>query len=670
MSLWDDFKDSKAARVGAGLLTGGASEAVIGAERLGADDAVKYLARKAEEGAQAFASATLKELRNLKPDSFADVLNLAKIVATGGASWGVNKVEDAFYDMINKWLSPYVQKLGEAMGSAYADGKDATVRAAERIFDKVENKGFRETLQLIARNIAREGYDIVFGYPPCMCEPGCIGPVADALAKNGNPYIKLVGQILKVMYPAIQGTVQGAPKFAHSAPALAMYAGNKDKAGIRLLPQGKLDNKALTALKRILDAVGQGKNFMAGMPKSYGHYKIYLVDHVARGFRGPTVLATDGRDARYYFEHPDKALEVIKKADKIGDITSAVSKYLEYVAIAEELISSVQGYKSKSFDLFEAVKNSDFNFDPKLVKEYVEKGVGAGKDELERRLADADRAVDKFRAQGRSMLTTRAGRGSTASDIIRGLKAYDRLKQDITEKRAQLNTGMHTFAKLAKSGTFAQVHKGTSNLFALLNMDGANLGAISTAEAFMGEWMVAEIGLEARAKWNALATRWLALSAKEQDAWRSKAWNTQERWKKEATEWDKWASMFDERLSQMNFASKLTNQKFEDFAGSAADMFLRGKKSSKVTEKVTTAVGQRMGINNLASTLKAGLTTFKFGLPDQGESLMRGTARVAPPEVQIAEARAGLNTASMTGPWLVAAAIATGATALVLAQRK
>jgi hypothetical protein len=98
-------------------------------------------------------------------------------------------------------------------------------------------------------------------------------------------------------------------------------------------------------------------------------------------------------------------------------------------------------------------------------------------------------------------------------------------------------------------------------------------------------------------------------------------------------------------------------------------MFLRNKKSKKVAEEVTDSVGLRLNIPNLKSQLNAGLTVLKAVLPDQGESLMRGTARLAPPEVQIAEARAGLNTASMTGPLLVAVAIATGATALVLSRR-
>jgi hypothetical protein len=77
-----------------------------------------------------------------------------------------------------------------------------------------------------------------------------------------------------------------------------------------------------------------------------------------------------------------------------------------------------------------------------------------------------------------------------------------------------------------------------------------------------------------------------------------------------------------------------------------------------------------MGIGGLNKRLKAGLAAYKAGLKDQGESLDRGTGRLAPPEVQIAEARAGLNTASITGPLLIAAAIATGATVLVIARKR
>jgi hypothetical protein len=212
----------------------------------------------------------------------------------------------------------------------------------------------------------------------------------------------------------------------------------------------------------------------------------------------------------------------------------------------------------------------------------------------------------------------------------------------------------------------------SSVALALKNQSGVSgLGAVSTAEAFMGEWMVAEMGLEARAKWNALAEQWLGLTAAQQDSWKSESKNSVPRWQKDATEWDEWAGIFSKSaMAEMNLAAKMVGQSFEGFADSAYDMFLRGKKSAGTADKVAAAVGHRLGVGGLNKRLKAGMDAFKATLPDQGESLDRGTGRLAPPEVQIAEARAGLNTASITGPLLIAAAIATGATALVIARRR
>jgi hypothetical protein len=666
MGWWTKLKRSKGARIVTGIATGGASEIVIRVDDLG-----NYGARfsdAAQEGANAFSRIVLRELKELKPDSFADALNIVKILATGGASWGIDKAEGAFYDLLSRWIAPHLQELGKRMGHAYANGEQAVVSAAASAFDGIDNKKFRETMQLIARNVAREGYHLVFGYPPCVCERGCIKPVADALAKNGNPYVKIVGQVLKIVYPIVQGTVNDVPKFAHISQALYMYAGSKSASGIPLLPKAKFDKKALKVVKRIVDEMGKGKEFLSGMPTSHELYQRYLVDIVARGYRGPVVMGvTNGYDARYYFENPDQALKVIKSADKIGDVTKVVGKYLEYVAAAEELIQNAKEFKSKSFDMYEAVKNKDFDFDPKMIKEYADKGVGAAVDEAEKRLKDADTFLDAATDKSMRALKNRMTAGRSYRGVLRGINAFKEAKQDVAAARSKFRSG--SFFRLGSSSMRSKLR--SSVALALKNQSGVSGLGTTTPEEFMGEWMVAEMGLEARAKWNALAEQWLGLTAAQQDSWKSESKNSVPRWQKDATEWDEWAKIFSESaMAEMNLAAKMVGQSFEGFADSAYDMFLRGKKSAGTADKVAEAVGHRMGIGGLNKRLKAGLAAYRASLKDQGESLDRGTGRLAPPEVQIAEARAGLNTASITGPLLIAAAIATGATALVIARRR
>ena len=182
------------------IATGGASEAVRAIP--GTDDFMDELDNAWETGWDSFTDAiedTVKGIKNI--DDVGDVMNLVKIVATGGGSLLADSGIDALQAAIAGLLDPYIQKLGELIGEGYSDAK---THVRDKVFKGINSWNTTKTLKKLAKEFFDVLWDIVLGTPMCMCEQGCSKPVTDALKKNGNAYVKLIGQIFEIVYPIVQ----------------------------------------------------------------------------------------------------------------------------------------------------------------------------------------------------------------------------------------------------------------------------------------------------------------------------------------------------------------------------------------------------------------------------------------------------------------------------------
>ena len=93
-------------------------------------------------------------------------------------------------------------EIAEAMGEGYGEMYNRVMDRLERKLEKkIDNKVFRK----IIYEFVKVNWDLLYGYPPCVCEQGCISIVADTLADNGNPYVKAIGKVLQFLWPILQG---------------------------------------------------------------------------------------------------------------------------------------------------------------------------------------------------------------------------------------------------------------------------------------------------------------------------------------------------------------------------------------------------------------------------------------------------------------------------------
>lgn len=548
-------------RGAAAVATGGASEIAINKDLR---DKLKKASSKSWDAFAKSVKDAVKGLKNIK--DIQDVMNIVKLAATGGLSLVGDASMNAINEFLFELLDPLLNKIATTIGSSYANGKAAVVRGVKKAF-----KNSTEVVRKIVLEVVQAAYDLVLGFPLCMCEEGCIKPIATILAKVSNPYVKIVGQIMKVLYPIIQG--QNASLYASSS-AVAFYSGSKHGKGIDLIPKPKLPEDLERTVGRVLDAIDS--DYAMGMPMSYLRYRGWIVDKVARGYRGPRVVG-GVHDARYYFENPEEALSVLADADKLSGIWDSVKKYVKFVDRALQ-------YGQKAYDLYEAAKRQDFSFDPRSweaedLKEYV---------------ASSAESLEKFAGKAKEALSsgslTRWGKKKVASNIT---------KMTNVESKAKAFKKSKPQMKILPTLT----SKGGSSIHEKLLKAGA-LGAVSKALAVAGEWQAAELGLTARAQWCEMATKWLDMSEKDRQAWTTYTSG----WREKAIDYPAWKKLLekDQNLNEMILAKQLHEVPAEQFAAFAAYSKQKKTGATKVIKDVANARGLSLGISDLYRTILEG----------------------------------------------------------------
>jgi hypothetical protein len=232
--------------------------------------------------------------------------------------------------------------------------------------------------------------------------------------------------------------------------------------GIDLLPNAKLDSKALKTVMKIVSYIDEdaGKNMKFGMPQSYAVYKPWLIDEVARGEKGPRVMGIPGtHNARYYFDHPDEAVRVLEKASVLSTTIGYVTQYIEW-------LDTVLDYAGKAVDVYEAVQSGDYSAETGI--EWLEEQGNKQKEKLQSKVEEAPLKLQTYGDK----------------KVAEFKQTPDRLKQQVTTTVAN---------------PFRSIGLGSLE----------HIGVVDIASATMGEWMPAEIGLAARQKWNTLALIWL-----------------------------------------------------------------------------------------------------------------------------------------------------------------
>lgn len=473
-------------RITAAILTGGVSEAGHAAggnidewldeveDRLedGAKAVGDVLDEAAEESWSVFEKTWTKVVERFSTfDDWKDLLDFQTVmdslltVGTFGVHDVVNEGLNALNDKLYELITPWIARLGEAIAEGYAHSR---AKIKEGIEVWLDNWDAPKVVIKIVQEVVAGIYDVLLGYPPCVCEQGCIAPIAKALKDNGCPYVKIVGQVLSVIWPICQGRGDFNLNFPEVATCMYMYAGTTDpkEPGLQLLPAANLNKDSLKVVMKIVEQISSSasKNMKFGMPQSYGVYKQYLVDEIARGKQGPTWLGqSSGRSARYYMEHPDEAVAVLEDSNIVNDVIGWVTQYIEW-------LNTVAAYGKKALDTYDAVKSG--NYDLEITQEDLGKLLEQGEAELKKKAeAELQRGVDKVN------------------------KKVDDAVADV--KNAFKVPGFSGFGGLP-----------------------SGFAGVSKAEAFMGEWMLAELGLAAREKYNVMVQ--LYVHELESAGWRTK----------------------------------------------------------------------------------------------------------------------------------------------------
>jgi len=653
--FWGDFfKDPK--RVAAAVATGGASEAVRGVSKT----AYNKLADAFSKGWDSFTDQVKDVLRSFKDiNSIRDALNIVKVAASGGISLMADAGFEALNDMIYDLLGPYLRRMGQAVGQTYVKGREAVKDAVRRAMDDTN-----KTVRKIAVYVVEALYDLALGYPPCVLEEGCIAPVSKGLSNSGVPYVKIVGEVLKVIYPIVQGTAYKSPE---TSQALFAYAGTKGSPGAQLLPSAKLPGNFAKTLQNVLEAFDE--DYAMGFPQSFERYKPWLVDMVARGYRGPEVL-TGRHDARWYFDRPKQAHAVLKKANKLSNMLEWADKYLGYLERAWAI-------GKRAYDVYEAVDLEDLSFDP---KEWESEDLG---DYLNKKATEIKEWAGQWGDYAKDYAKT------AAEDFVESKR--NQLRKELFQAQ-QVATSLKTRAEsiassfgdaedqeLSEESVLDFAKQGRSAL--RLAFKAGNLGAVDVATATLVEWQPALLGLLARAKWNEMALEWMKLEPKQRESWKR---NPQAVWKRKATNYGAWFKEFDTpKMRRMEVAFKAYDLGFQAAAGSYLSSVWRGVQSADVFKRVVDTQGHRVGLRNMHQAVLAMSTAIKIATKQaqiaarvvmgmRNLQLDKPAAKsVVPMPILEAEKRAGLDRKSAwTGPLVALGAAGAAATVAVAVTRR
>ena len=531
-------------------------------------DLRKRIKKAAGRGWSSFTDAVKNSLRAFtEVKDWRDVLDIAKVVLSAGASVAQDTIIVGIQEAMMELLDPYMSDMTTAMGKKYGKGRRAIRNATKQA---VKNVGGNQTVQKIAGEFTDAVYDLIFGLPMCMLEKACIQPVATALSKVDVPYVKAIGEALKVIYPILQGNHGGYADEPQSCVALGMYAGGE----VPLLPNAKLPPGAGKFVKNVLDVLDEKAEWAVGMPTAFNRFEPYLVDMVARGAKGPYVYGSTENRAKVYMKKPWTAEKVIKKANNVSGFLDTVDRYLRKINRYVEM-------GKQAYDVYQAIDSSDMSFD---LEEWnaedlsdvlsdkvndVQSWATKEAQNYQRRAMDAIQNIDKIAER----LATR--------QIEKYKKIVMATVTDAQSSISRTQTSLSNFQDPAKRNSFiidarsaagqaAVKAQADAEAKAQRSMDSVsklgqsvkgrifvpskfNFGATGTAESFMGEWMIAQIGLAARARYNDMAQQWLESTPAERSKWKKAPAS---RWKEQAIDYPAWHQKFknSDKMKRMQIA--------------------------------------------------------------------------------------------------------------------
>jgi hypothetical protein len=493
------------------------------------------------------------------------------------------------------------------MGKNYGKGRRGLRKAAQKL---VRNMGGNDVAEKIIGEFTDATWDLLLGLPMCMLEKACIQPVATALSKVEVPYVKAIGEALKVIYPIIQGNYGGYADEPQSSQALYMYASGE----VPLLPNAKLPPNAAKTVKNILEAMDEKADWSIAMPTAFNRFSPYLIDLVARGQQGPYVYGSSDMRAKKYMAKPWAAEKVIKNANKIGGLLDEVDRYLKKINRYVEM-------GRKAYDIYSAIDSEDFSFDmeewnaadlkallgdkvselqswaTKEAESYQQRALNAlqNADKIAQRMAE--RKFNKYKnIVVNASKSTQTGISNIQQSVKSGAFVVDvRTRAGKAAMKAQADLEARTARSTAAATNQAKALKG--KLFVPPRF---NLGATGAAESFMGEWMIAHIGLAARERYNYMAQLWLESTPAERAKWKDAP---AKRWKEQAIDYPEWHKKFKKsvKMRKMVMAQAAHKMPMSKLALLLQVAEATGNSAViPVLKEVVNSRGQYAGIANLA----------------------------------------------------------------------
>lgn len=437
----------------------------------------------------AFEATVVKSIKSFKVNSVQDALSVIKTVATGGAAPLADGGVAALNDFVFSKLMPYARYIAEGFGGCIGTGRSYV---GEHVEQYLKDRGANAAVARLGKEFALANYDLITGYPPCMCEEGCISNVSKGLKEAGG-IPGIIGMILWYLWPIMQGRPSKDIKIdmPGASPCLYWYA-----TGGQFLLNAQLGESGTKAVGSVLKYVNEdaGKKFADGMPQSFSAYEKYLVDLVARGYNGPEAMGGKGRNARYYFERPAEAAKVIADSQLISNLVDKVAKYVSWISTAVEV-------GGKVYDLYESQGSGDF--DPAsidaadvmaLAGRFVDKG---------RNLVES--AADKYARELKDKLDL----GGIADAYAQLFAAKKKLEKAAKQKRAFRESVPKISQNVLAANAQHMLKAGS-----IVKLAGLNFGAVD-AQAVMSEWQPAQIGLAARQRWNHMVWAWAHMTEAE-----------------------------------------------------------------------------------------------------------------------------------------------------------
>jgi hypothetical protein len=250
------------------------------------------------------------------------------------------------------------------------------------------------------------------------------------------------------------------------------------------------------------------------MPRSFEAYRPYLVDLVARGYNGPEAMGGTGRRAKWYFDHPGEAAAIVSSSKvidrQIAKVTQVVDKYLGWIMTAAEVGKVV-------YDLYQSQGSGDF--DPSSID-----------------AADVQRLLGRFAEKGHDLVESSTSRYAKALteklDLGDVAQAYSTLAKGVAAVK-QAAAQKKRITKIAVPGpTKAQLSTASSILKAggVVKLAGLNGFGVTTGQAFLTEWQPAQIGLEARQRWNHMVYAWAHMTDAEKARFRLDEGTNEQTW--------------------------------------------------------------------------------------------------------------------------------------------